>query len=184
MGTVFIAGSARQVALSDVQGLYYGLPPFVSRVGLFRNPEREFVFEACRQGGLSLLQFHGEESDQYCAHFGLPYVKAINGDRVEEIAAMHTSFPSAIGYVIDSVRAGEGGTGRTFDWNNWPKQSKKPLILAGGLNPENVSKAVSTLRPWGVDVSSGVEEGVKGVKSHARIREFIHNARSAAAGKA
>lgn len=178
VGAVFIAGSPREVAMADVPDLFDGLPPFVSRAGLFRNPERDFVQEACRRGGLSLLQFHGQESDQYCAQFGIPYIKAINGDRPEDILAMHSDFPSSVGYVIDSVSAGEGGTGRLFDWNNWPMRSEKPLILAGGLNPENVAKAVATLRPWGVDVSSGVEDGVKGVKSRAKMREFIENARS------
>lgn len=180
VGAVFIQGSPREVKASDVRALFRSLPPFVSRVGLFRSPDAEFVREIIGLAGLSLLQFHGDQSDSDCASHGLPYIKAVNGDEPEAVAVMQREYPSAAGYVLDSVDRGEGGTGRTFDWDNWPKQSNKPLILAGGLNPDNVQSAVSRFAPWGVDVSTGVEDGVKGIKSHEKIRRFIENARSVA----
>ena len=182
VGAVFISGSPREVSASEAARLFAELPPFVTRVGLFRNPDDALVDEVSRLAGLSLLQFHGDEPDAKCAGFGLPFVKAINGDEPEEIARMYEAYPSAAGFVIDSVSMGEGGTGRTFDWGNWPRNSGKPLILAGGLTPENVSDAVRRLNPWGVDVSTGVEDGVKGEKSHLKIRCFIGNARSAREG--
>ena len=129
--------------------------------------------------GLSFLQFHGDESDSDCRQFGVPYIRAVDGDEPDAVAGMHAKYPSAAGYVLDAVARGEGGTGRTFDWGNWPKQSSKPLILAGGLNPDNVQLAISRVAPWGVDVSTGVEDGIKGVKSHEKIRRFVENARSA-----
>ena len=183
VGAVFIQGSPREVLVSDVRAVFSSLPPFVSRVGLFRNAEAEYIREIIDLSGLSLLQFHGNECDSDCRQYGLPYIRAINGDEPHAVATMHRKYPSATGYVLDSVARGEGGTGRTFDWDNWPTQSSKPLILAGGLNPDNVQLAISTLAPWGVDVSTGVEDGIKGVKSHGKIRSFIENARSAACGQ-
>lgn len=179
VGAVFIQGSPREVPESDAGALFNSLPPFVSRVGLFRNAEADYVRKVIRLAGLSLLQFHGDESDSDCRQYGLPYIKAINGDEPGSVASMHREYPSAVGYSLDSVAKGEGGTGRTFDWDNWPRQSSKPLILAGGLHPDNVRLAISRLAPWGVDVSTGVEDGVKGVKSHEKVRRFIENARSA-----
>ena len=183
VGAVFIQGSPREVLVSDVREVFSSLPPFVSRVGLFRNAEAEYVREIIDLSGLSLLQFHGNERDSDCCQYGLPYIRAINGDEPDAVATMHRKYPSATGYVLDSVARGEGGTGRTFDWDNWPTQSSKPLILAGGLNPDNVQLAISKLAPWGVDVSTGVEDGIKGVKSHGKIRSFIENVRSAACGQ-
>lgn len=183
VGAVFIHGSPREVSVSDVQALFAYLPPFVSRVGLFRDAEAEYIREIIQLAGLSILQFHGEERDSDCHQYGLPYIKAINGDDPEAIATMHSDYPSAAGYVLDSVARGEGGTGRTFNWHNWPTRCGKPLILAGGLNADNVQLGIKRLAPWGVDVSSGVEDGVKGVKNHEKIRRFIGNARAARCGE-
>ncbi len=183
VGAVFIRGSPREVSASDVRALFRSLPPFVSRVGLFRNAEAEYVREIISLSGLSFLQFHGEERDSDCCQYGLPYIRSINGDEPEAVATMHSEYPSAAGYQLDSVARGEGGTGKPFDWDNWPTQRSKPLILAGGLSPDNVQSAVSRLAPWAVDVSTGVEDGEKGVKSHEKIRRFIENTRSAGCGQ-
>lgn len=179
VGAVFIRGSPREVLVSDAQALFKSLPPFVSRVGLFRDAEADTVREVIGVAGLSLLQFHGSERDSDCRQYGLPYIRAINGDEPDAVATMRGEYPSAVGYVLDSVARGEGGTGRTFDWDNWPTWSNKPLILAGGLNPDNVQLAISRLAPWGVDVSTGVEDGEKGIKSHERIWRFIENVKNA-----
>ena len=179
VGAVFIKGSARELRVSEVSRVFQALPPFVCRVGLFRNADAAFIREIARLGQLSALQFHGEESDAECAQFGLPFVKVINGNSRPEIARMGESYPSAAGFCLDSVSQGEGGTGKAFDWAAWPARCEKPLILAGGLHPRNVAAAVAQLKPWGVDVSTGIEDGIKGEKSADKIRGFIDAVRRA-----
>ena len=128
------------------------------------------------------LQFHGGEDDAFCAGFGLPFFKAIamgvGGNPLEAMAR----FPSAHGFVLDGHGAGEqGGSGRSFDWTRLPKDSGKPVLLAGGLSPDNVARAVRTAHPWGVDVSSGIE-ATPGIKDSAKMRRFadaVHAADSA-----
>ena len=179
VGAVFIEGSPRTLSVSRVREVYGVLPPFVSRVGLFRNADPELVREVMREGGLSMLQFHGDETDGDCAEFGLPFVKVVNGDDRAEISDMRSAYPSAAGYCLDSVARGEGGTGKVFDWGTWPGHCDKPLILAGGLTPANVGDAIARLHPWGVDVSTGVEDGIKGEKCDAKVRLFINESNKA-----
>ncbi len=179
VGAVFIADSPREVRIGDAANLFEAVPPFVSRVGLFRDAEPDFVREIMALAGLSVLQFHGSESARECQAFALPYLRAVNGERRDAIADMQQRDPVALGYVLDSVARGEGGTGQVFNWDNWPGQCAKPLILAGGLHPHNVAMAIRRLRPWGVDVSTGVEDGIKGEKSHDKIRLFVQNAHNA-----
>ncbi len=179
IGAVFISGSARELPVADVREVFDAVPPFVSRIGLFRDAEAALVREIAALGKLSALQFHGQETDAQCAAFGLPFVKVINGNDRGQIAGMSERYPSATGFCLDSVAGGEGGTGETFDWDAWPAQCDKPLILAGGLDAQNVSAAIARLKPWGVDVSTGVEDGVKGEKSSEKIRRFVDAARRA-----
>ncbi len=179
VGVVFIRGSARELPIAQVGEVFSAVPPFVSRVGLFRNAEPQFVREVAALGRLSALQFHGEESDADCAVFGLPFVKVINGNNRAHIAGMNATYPSAVGFCLDSVSHGEGGTGEPFDWDMWPAQCDKPLILAGGLDPDNVGAAIARLKPWGVDVSTGIEDGIKGEKSADKIRRFVDAAQRA-----
>ena len=178
VGAVFIKGSARELPVSGVRAVFHSVPPFVSRVGLFRDADDAFLREVIALGRLSALQFHGEETDAQCAAYGLPFVKVLDGNSRAQIALM-CHYPSATGFCLDSVSQGEGGTGETFDWRTWPEKCDRPLILAGGLDPENVAGAIMRLKPWGVDVSTGVEDGVKGEKSAAKIRRFVDAARRA-----
>ncbi len=179
VGAVFIQGSARELPITQVRRVFGVLPPFVSRIGLFRNAEPAFVREIAELGALSGLQFHGEETDAECAAYHLPFVKVVNGNSCEDIASMSEDYPSAIGFCLDSVAQGEGGTGTTFDWQTWPAQCDRPLILAGGLDPDNVGAAIRRLKPWGVDVSTGIEDGIKGEKSAEKIRRFVDAAHRA-----
>ena len=179
VGAVFIEGSARALELSAVRSVFSVLPPFVTRVGLFRNADPAFVREVAALGNLTSLQFHGEETDAQCAAFGLPFVKVIDGNNRSLVAGMCERYPSATGFCLDSVSKGEGGTGKVFDWAVWPAACDKPLILAGGLHAGNVADAIVRLKPWGVDVSTGVEDGVKGQKSHEKIHSFLGSAHRA-----
>lgn len=125
------------------------------------------------------LQFHGDEGDAFCAGFGLPFFKAIAmGDGGDPLEAM-ARFPSAHGFVLDGHGAGEqGGSGRSFDWTRLPKDSGRPILLAGGLSPDNVAQAIRIAHPWGVDVSSGIE-AAPGIKDAAKMRRFADAARAA-----
>jgi len=166
------------------------MPPFVSRVGLFVDPRAEEVEETVARVPLDVLQFHGEETDRFCGRFGRPYVKAI---RVPDDASPRhllecvRRFPGAQGLLLDALRPGAlpGGTGEVFDWSLVPSDVGKPLILSGGLNPDNVTGAVRSVRPWAVDVSTGVEardaagRALRGVKDVARMAAFVRGVRDA-----
>jgi phosphoribosylanthranilate isomerase len=123
---------------------------------------------------LDLLQFHGDESSDDCAGYSRPYIKALRVQAGDDVGAMIALYPKASGILLDTFVAGvPGGTGEAFDWNLVPKQSPKPIILAGGLTPENVRAAIEQVQPYAVDVSGGVEQG-KGIKSAEKVRAFIH----------
>lgn len=178
LGFVFTR-SPRQVDPESAAALAARVPGGVLRVGLFLDPTPETVEDVLASVPLDLLQFHGSEAPAFCARFGLPFLKAVSmldNDPAEVAAA----YADATGILLDShAPGGAGGTGRTFDWRQ-RVDSDKPLWLAGGLNPDNVARAVTEFRPFAVDVSSGVEAS-PGVKDPDRIRRFIHNARQAEA---
>ncbi len=172
IGLVFWPGSPRQVDIARAQSICLALPPFVSTVGLFLDPQESWVEEVLRQVPLDLLQFHGNEAPLECARYGWPYIKAI-GMKGDVDAVRHAErYPDAQGFLLDSHRLGEaGGTGKTFDWSVVP-ELPRPVILAGGLNADNVAEAVRVVRPWAVDVSSGVEVE-PGIKDPALMRRFV-----------
>jgi phosphoribosylanthranilate isomerase len=189
IGFVFWPGSPRAVAATQARAIAAALPPFVTTVGLFVDPAPDDVRATLDALPLDLLQFHGAEAVGLCRAFGRPYIKAVpvgpNASKADllEYAA---GYPDARGLLFDApfAEGRPGGTGRTFDWDALP-ELPRPLVLAGGLTVANVGAAVRRLRPWAVDVSSGVEatgaDGgpVRGTKDHARIAAFIEEVRHA-----
>jgi phosphoribosylanthranilate isomerase len=172
LGFVFYPPSPRCVALEVAARLCGEVPPFVSRVGLFVNAEPAVVRETLAAVPLDLLQFHGDEDAVYCRQFGKPYIKAARVRPGLDLVEFAGSFSSACGLLLDAYVEGYGGAGRTFDWSLIPRQLPLPMVLSGGLTPDNVREAVVTLRPWAVDVSSGVELA-KGIKDADKIAAFV-----------
>ena len=175
LGFVFTPRSKRHVTIEAARELVARVPAFVSRVGLFMDQEAHDVAAVLSEVPLSLLQFHGRESGAFCSRFGLPYIKALDvaGATAPGLAQ---EYAGAAALLLDSHEAGApGGTGKSFDWTSIP-ELPKPLVLAGGLNPENVRRAVASVAPWAVDVSSGVEDS-PGVKNEGKMIEFINEAK-------
>ena len=172
IGLVFYAKSPRAVDIEQAREILAALPPFVTSVGLFVDAERSELERILASVPLDLLQFHGDESVQQCEAFGRPYIKALRVKAGDDIAAQVARYPSAQGILLDAYVEGvPGGTGEAFDWSLIPQTLSKPLILAGGLRPDNVAEAVSRVRPYAVDVSSGVESS-RGVKDATLIYQF------------
>ncbi|MES2604852.1 MAG: phosphoribosylanthranilate isomerase [Pseudomonadota bacterium] len=174
IGLVFYAKSSRAVTIEQAKSILRALPPLVSTLGLFVNASKAEVEAVLAQVPLDLLQFHGDETPAYCAGFARPYVKALRMKPDVDFYAFAGDFQQARGLLLDAWDADHfGGTGKTFDWERVsPTAGSSRIILAGGLNPANVAKAITTLRPWAVDVSSGVEQA-PGIKSSALIQQFI-----------
>lgn len=174
IGLVFYERSPRHVSIELAAQLAAALPPFVSVVGLFVNAEAAFVREVLASVPLDMLQFHGDESPEFCAQFSRPYLKAIRVKAGVDLLQCAARFHAAKGLLLDAhVEGIAGGTGATFDWTLIPKQLPLPVILSGGLDAENVAAAIKQVRPYAVDVSSGVEAG-KGIKDAAKVAEFIN----------
>lgn len=174
IGLVFYERSPRHVSIDLAAQLAAALPPFVSVVGLFVNAEAAFVREVLASVPLDMLQFHGDESPEFCAQFSRPYLKAIRVKAGVDLLQCAARFHAAKGLLLDAhVEGIAGGTGATFDWTLIPKQLPLPVILSGGLDAENVAAAIKQVRPYAVDVSSGVEAG-KGIKDAAKVAEFIN----------
>lgn len=173
IGLVFYEPSPRSVSIAQAQTVCRALPPFVSVVALFVNPDREYVNEVIDSVPITLLQFHGDETSAFCESFSRPYIKAIRVRGSECFSKAEREFASAQGILADTYKAGvQGGTGESFDWSLLPAERNKALILAGGLNPLNVRNAIADVSPFAVDVSGGVEES-KGVKSPSLIENFL-----------
>ena len=176
LGFVFTPKSRRCIDTAAACELVRRVPAFVARVGLFMDQDAGEVRRVLAEVPLSLLQFHGGEDGDYCRQFGLPYIKALAMGGDGQALAVDDYFDAAA-LLLDSHEPGSaGGTGHTFDWSRIPPLPR-PLVLAGGLDPDNVRRAVRTVRPWAVDVSSGVEEK-PGVKSAVKMQRFIEEASS------
>jgi len=176
IGFVFAEKSPRYISPARARVILDALPPFVTTVGLFVDAPAERVREVLGQVPFDLLQFHGSEGPDYCNQFGRPYIKAIRMAAGVDLKIEASRFIDAVGLLVDSYHPQfEGGTGETFAWSRIPKTLGKPLILAGGLAPENVVQAIVTVRPYAVDVSTGVEQE-KGIKDAAKIAAFIRAA--------
>jgi len=179
IGLVFVANSPRQVTPEQAREIVHALPPFVATVALFVNPsvaEVEAVLNTVRP---DVLQFHGEESPEFCRAFGVPWLKAFRVRPGVDLLQSAAVYGDAQGWLLDAWNeAAHGGTGERFDWDLIPPDLPRPLVLAGGLKPENVAAAIRAVRPWAVDVSSGVESS-KGIKDAALIAAFIKETRNA-----
>lgn len=176
LGFVFARRSPRALDAAVAELLVGRVPAFVARVGLFMDQDFEEVARLLDRLPLNVLQFHGSEDADYCRQFGLPYVKAVSMGSPDSLPRAEQQYTDASGLLLDSHRVGEtGGTGRSFDWSSVPR-GRAGLILAGGLTPDNVHEAVRQVRPWAVDVSSGVEDA-PGVKNSGKIQQFIREAK-------
>jgi phosphoribosylanthranilate isomerase len=176
LGFVFVPQSRRALQPDAALELVRAVPAFVTRVGLFMDQDYDTVRRVLDRVPLNLLQFHGREDAVFCRRFGLPYVKAVAMGSGATLAPMCQAFADAAALLLDSHSSGQvGGTGRIFDWDEIPRLDL-PLILAGGLTPENVREAVRRVRPWAVDVSSGVEDA-PGIKSAEKMQMFISEAK-------
>lgn len=179
LGFVFYEKSPRHLSIASAAALLRELPPFVQSVGLFVNAEPAFIESVLQAVPLDLLQFHGDETPADCARFGRPYIKAVRVNRETDLLKCAADFDAACGLLLDAWVPGvPGGTGERFDWTLIPANLPKPLILSGGLTPDNVAEAVQRVRPWAVDVSSGVEVS-KGIKDAHKIAQFIAKAKDA-----
>ncbi len=179
IGLIFAAESPRRVSTAVARKVVEALPAFVTPVALFVDPQPAQVERVLDEVRPQLLQFHGAETPDFCVQFRVPYIKAVRvrpGVDLLQYAGRHRA---AKGLLLDAfVEGSSGGTGSTFDWSLIPARLPLPLILAGGLDPDNVGDAVRRVRPWAVDVSSGVEIA-KGIKDAARIAAFIRGVRDA-----
>ena len=178
-GLVFYDKSPRHIGLQQAAKLARTAPPFLTVVGLFVNPSAEFVREVLAQVRLDILQFHGEETPEFCAQFGKPYLKAIRVKPGVDLVQCAASYKSAQGLLLDAyVEGTQGGTGESFDWALIPQNLPLLVILSGGLHAGNVAEAIGHVRPYAVDVSSGVE-AAKGIKDVAKIAAFIKEVKKA-----
>ena len=173
IGLVFYQHSPRHVGIDLAARISAAIPPFVSVVGLFVNAESSVVNDVLAGVSIDLLQFHGNETPDYCSQFHKPYIKAIRVKAGVDLLQCASDFRNARGLLLDAhVEGIPGGTGSVFDWTMIPKQIPLPVILSGGLDAENVAVAIDQVRPYAVDVSSGVESS-KGIKDASKIARFI-----------
>ncbi len=178
VGLMFYEDSPRFVSLDKAREVIEVLPPFVTRVGVFVNPEEQQVHAILGAVRLDLLQFHGDESPQFCAQFGMSYIKAVRVKQGLDLLQYASRYRDAKGLLLDAHNASAyGGTGQAFDWNLVPGSLDLPIILSGGLNAANVARAIRQVRPWAVDVSSGVESA-KGIKDADKIAAFVQAVRN------
>ena len=174
IGLVFYGRSPRCVDVDVAAEITYKVAPFVNCVGLFVDATENRIRRVLEQVAIDTLQFHGQETEQFCNLYSVPYIRAIRMVDTVDLFEQRDRFSLAKALLLDAdARTAPGGTGTTFDWERIPKELKKPFILAGGLNADNVRKAVSLVQPYAVDVSSGVETE-KGRKDLKKMRQFIH----------
>lgn len=173
IGLVFYEKSPRNVSIEQAKKIANEVPAFVTIVGLFVNAKAEFISRVVSEVGLDLLQFHGDESPEECARYSVPYIKAIRVKNDTNLVQYAKEFSGAKGLLLDTYTEGiAGGTGHVFDWNLIPANLGKPVILAGGLNANNVAQAIKQVKPYAVDISGGVESA-KGIKDAAKIAAFM-----------
>ncbi|SFI21360.1 phosphoribosylanthranilate isomerase [Nitrosomonas sp. Nm34] len=178
IGFVFWRQSTRFISSAHAREIVVRLPPFVNVVGVYVDPSPEWVEETSIAAGLNLLQFHGEETPEFCNQFKLPYIKALRVRREMNLLQYAELYQNAKGLLLDAYTAGmPGGTGQVFDWSLIPTDFPLPLVLSGGLNSDNVVNAIRQVRPWAVDVSSGVE-AAKGIKDVNKISAFMQGVKN------
>lgn len=176
LGLVFYAGSKRAIGLDRAQQIRVVLPAFVSLVGLFVNPSEKEVESVLAGVHLDCLQFHGDESPEFCASFAIPYIKALRMAPGLDVQALIQHYSGACAILLDAWDPRQaGGTGKQFDWSlaaQSVQQSELPIILAGGLEAANAAQAITQVRPWALDLSSGVESE-PGCKDPQRLTAFF-----------
>lgn len=179
IGLVFYENSPRYIHdLALARRIALAVGPFVTVVGLFVDADEAHIREVLAQVPLGMLQFHGEERNDECIRYQRPYLKALRMKPDLNLGSAIAGYPDASGILVDAYRPGvPGGTGETFDWSKIPGALAKPLVLAGGLNPDNVSAAVASVQPWAIDVSGGVEES-PGVKCPDLVNRFVRLAKT------
>ena len=179
IGLVFYAKSKRCISIEAARDLVAGIPAFITVTGLFVDAEPAFVRQALEQVPLDLLQFHGQESGDYCRQFARPFIKAVRVQPGLDLLQYAAGFTGARGLLLDAFVDGiPGGTGHSFDWSLIPAGLPLPVILSGGLRPETVGEAIAAVRPYAVDVSSGVEVA-PGIKDAGKIHAFLRRVRDA-----
>jgi len=177
IGLVFYAKSPRYLSIRDAAAIAEAVPPFVARVGLFVDAAERDIRAVLDAVELDLLQFHGDETAEFASRFAIPYLRAVRMEPGVDLLEYAQRFSRAKALLLDAHVPGQpGGTGRTFDWSGIPRDLSLPLVLSGGLTPDNVGRAVREVRPWAVDVSSGVE-AERGMKDPRKIVEFIRSVR-------
>ncbi|MDA8390346.1 MAG: phosphoribosylanthranilate isomerase [Gammaproteobacteria bacterium] len=177
VGFVFYRPSPRCVEIDAAAAIMAALPPFVTPVGLFVDAAEDWVRQVLSCAPLALLQFHGSEPPAYCGAFGRPYIKVVRMAPGTDVGAQARLYGAAAGLLLDTYDAARpGGTGASFDWARVPADLGRPLVLAGGLTPDNVGLAVAQVRPYAVDVSGGVESA-PGIKDRERMTLFCRRAR-------
>jgi len=173
IGLVFYGPSPRAVSIEQAATIAKQMPAFVSVVGLFVNAEERFVKEVTSRVQLDLLQFHGDETPEQCAQYGLPFIKAVRVKSDTNLVQYAKDYSASRALLLDTYTEGvAGGTGHVFDWGLIPPDLNKPVVLAGGLTAENVAFAIKQVKPYAVDVSGGVEAS-KGIKDAAKIAAFM-----------
>lgn len=174
LGFVFYDKSPRAIQPSDAALIIQQLPAFVTTTALFVNAEADFIDRVIAKTRIDLLQFHGDETPEFCNSFSRPYLKALRMKPGLDLAAECQRFRSSQAILLDAYRPGvPGGTGEVFDWDLIPDPHPAPVILAGGLTCDNVAEAVKTVQPYAIDVSGGVEQS-KGIKDAVKIDKFIN----------
>jgi len=174
VGLIVVPSSKRALSLEAARELRLSVPPLVSCVLLLMDAEFELAQRAVAAVKPDLVQFHGAEPPDYCSALGIAYLKAVPMAEVDDVDAFQRRYPQAAGFVFDSHGAGhQGGSGQAFDWSRLPSERNRPLLLAGGLMPETVSDAVRAVRPFAVDVSSGIEIA-PGIKCPERMQQFVN----------
>ena len=178
IGLVFYEQSSRYVDVDSALEIVNALPPFINRVGLFVNADSSFIDEVLCEVPLDTLQFHGDESVLECAQYAVPFIKAVRVNQDTNLTKIADDYHQASGLLLDAFNKDTyGGTGEVFDWSLAKVDIDLPIILAGGLSTDTVAEAIKQVNPYAVDVSSGVESE-PGMKDIAKIKQFIHKARS------
>jgi phosphoribosylanthranilate isomerase len=183
IGLIFHMPSPRHVTLEQAVQITACLPPFISCIGVFVNEEADFVQAVLKEVPLNILQFHGQEPADYCSSFGRPYIKTIHVKPEPPSLPLEALYPNASAFLFDTpIKGLPGGSGVTFNWKHIPYVPNKPFILAGGLNCENIIEALNKVKPYAVDVTSGIEK-TKGKKDFIRMKDFIDKCRGWAGGE-
>jgi len=177
IGLVFYPPSPRYITIDQAIEVVNCLPPFTTSVALFVNAEREEIEHVLDNVAIDIIQFHGNESAEFCASFKRPYIKALRMKDGLDLYSLQNEYACARGLLLDTYKKGvPGGTGETFNWEKVPHDLTIPIILAGGLVADNVAQAIKVARPYAVDVSGGVEAS-KGKKDSQKIIQFMDNVR-------